>query len=106
MPAIKMAGGENSVGPVSALNSAKELVDKGTFLQPNQHLKVLLEFLQPVQTILERMNKIYRTMEVLKHTSTCVNPLCTFDSCSKVKELFQHAVGCAARAEGGCNPCR
>jgi len=58
------------------------------------------------ETILERMNKIYRTMEVLKHTSTCVNPLCTFDSCSKVKELFQHAVGCAARAEGGCNPCR
>ena len=63
-------------------------------------------YLLSLQTILERAYKLQTIMAALFHSSHCADPSCSFDSCSQVKELFQHAITCPARADGGCNPCR
>ena len=54
----------------------------------------------------ERAAQLARTMGLLVHASSCINPACPSSNCQKVKALFQHAVTCTRKVTGGCQLCR
>lgn len=54
----------------------------------------------------ERNEQLQRTMTLLVHACSCNNPACSSNSCRKVRQLFQHAVGCQLKVTGGCQMCK
>ena len=53
-----------------------------------------------------RAAQIERTMELLVHACSCVNPKCDNSNCPKIKSLLKHALTCEVKAGGGCQLCR
>ena len=47
-----------------------------------------------------------RTMEMLKHASSCKDSKCSSSNCQKIKALFAHARTCQVKFNGGCHICR
>jgi hypothetical protein len=54
----------------------------------------------------ERAQQLQRTMALLVHACACADPDCASTSCRKVRNLFNHAVGCALKVTGGCPLCK
>jgi len=54
----------------------------------------------------ERSEQLQKTMALLVHACSCNDLQCQSSSCRKVRQLFQHAVGCQQKVTGGCPLCK
>ncbi|CAM9574217.1 unnamed protein product, partial [Phaeothamnion confervicola] len=54
----------------------------------------------------ERQRSIQLHMQLLQHASTCQDPRCPSQNCTRMKGLLTHGTTCNIRAGGGCQICR
>ncbi|CAI5730626.1 unnamed protein product [Hyaloperonospora brassicae] len=54
----------------------------------------------------QRAKNVRLHMQLLVHSSSCVDGNCGSSNCEKMKELMRHGAQCKQRAYGGCTICR